>query len=392
MNWSWRLARISGIDLRMHWTFLLILAWVGFSHLASGAGVLGALYGIAFILALFLCVVLHEFGHAMAARMYGIPTRDITLLPIGGVARLERMPKDPKQELVVAIAGPLVNVAIAAALLAVLALMEGFGRMSAAPVAATTGMGFLANLLWINIALVVFNMLPAFPMDGGRVLRAVLAMQMNHVRATEIAARVGQVMAILFGIIGLFYNPFLLFIAIFVYLGAEAEAQQVRVRDLLEGIPAGRAMMTRFCTLAPDDTLHFAAEQLLAGAQTDFPVVDSGGLRGILLRSDLVDGLKDGDASRLVADVMSPVADVAGEHDTLEDVMQLMHEKKYSSIPVMQGDRVIGIISLENIGEMMMLRSVIGGHAPPTNRVPRRPLGSVVPPRRGTSQDGGATA
>lgn len=361
MKWSWKLARVSGIDVRMHWTFLLILAWVGVSHLAAGDGFTGVAYGLTFVLALFLCVILHEFGHALAARMYGIPTRDITLLPIGGVARLERMPEEPRQELVVAIAGPAVNVAIAAVLAITLLGAHGLERFTATPYAATSTTGFLANLLWVNVAMVVFNLLPAFPMDGGRVLRAFLALRMDYVKATGIAATVGQAMAILFGIVGLFVNPFLLFIAIFVYVGAEAEAQQVRFRNVLEGIPVRRAMMTHFRTLSPEDSLGFAAEQLLAGSQTDFPVVDTGGFRGLLRRADLVRGLQDGDPDRPVSTVMTPMSDFVQVTDTLENTMNLMRERRYTAIPVMQHGNVIGLVSVENIGELVMVQSAIEG-------------------------------
>lgn len=361
MKWSWKMVRISGIDVRMHWTFLLILAWAGFSHLNEGSGLAGAIYGIGFVLALFVCVVLHEFGHALAARRYGIGTRDITLLPIGGVARLERMPDDPKQELVVALAGPLVNVAIGTILLIGLVAVEGLGRLTAIPDVATTTIGFMANLLLVNIAMVVFNLLPAFPMDGGRVLRALLALRMDYTKATDIAASVGQLMAILFGVAGLFFNPFLLFIALFVYAGAEAEAHQVRFRNLLDGVPVRRAMMTQFRSLAPTDTLQRAADELLAGSQTEFPVIDDGGFRGILQRSDLVNGLQSGDPNRHVADVMSTVSDFARDGDTLEQIINLMREKQYSSIPVMHHGQVIGIVTLENIGELVMLRSALNG-------------------------------
>ena len=361
MRWSWKLARVSGIDIRMHWTFLLILLWISVSQLAAGHGAAGAAYMVALVLSVFFCVVLHELGHALAARRYGIGTRDITLLPIGGVARLERMPSDPKQELVVALAGPLVNVVIAGVLFVGLLVGQGLNQVTAVPQAANSLAEFGANLLWINVALVVFNLLPAFPMDGGRVLRALLAMRMDYIRATEIAATTGQLMAIVFGSIGLFTNPFLVFIAIFVYLGAEAEAQQVRVRDMLEGVTVERAMVTRFRTLAPEDTLETAADALLAGDQTDFPIVDSGGLRGVLQRNDLIQGLRSLGPKNRVFDAMSPIIDHALEQDSLEETIQRMKEQHRSAIPVLRNDQVVGILSMDNIGELVMLRSAING-------------------------------
>src|SRR5688572_5738474 len=228
MSWRWRIGEWFGIVVYMHVTFLLLLGWVALISFNAGQGLVGALGGILFILLVFACVVLHEFGHALTARRYGIQTRDITLLPIGGVARLEKMPEDPRHELTVALAGPAVNVAIAAAIYAALGLFRGFP----VPIAADLTQGdFAARLLSVNVFLAVFNLLPAFPMDGGRVLRALLATRINRRRATQIAANVGQVMAILLGAIGLFVvgNPFLVFIAIFIYLGAQGEAQTVEL-------------------------------------------------------------------------------------------------------------------------------------------------------------------
>jgi Zn-dependent protease len=233
MGWSWNIGRIAGIRLYVHFTFFILLAWIGLQHYEAHRELLEALSGMAFIVTLFGIVVLHELGHALAARRYGIPTRDITLLPIGGVARLERMPNDPWQELVVALAGPAVNVVLAAGIFALLVLGEGF-----APLADVMRVGgsFLGQLFWINVMLAVFNLLPAFPMDGGRVLRALLAMWLPYVHATQLAASIGQGLALVFGFLGLLaffglpFNPMLLFVALFVWLGAEQEAAMVQMR------------------------------------------------------------------------------------------------------------------------------------------------------------------
>ena len=206
MKWSWKLVEVAGIGVYVHATFLLLIGFVGLSHWRQGQTVDAVLGGVGFILALFACVVLHEFGHALMARRYGIKTRDITLYPIGGVARLERMPDDPRQELRVALAGPAVNVVLATALFAALqlaGLWRPLGELSV-----TTG-SFLERLMIVNILLATFNMLPAFPMDGGRVLRALLATRMEYTRATQIAATLGQSTALVFGLVGFFSNPFL---------------------------------------------------------------------------------------------------------------------------------------------------------------------------------------
>lgn len=368
IKWSWTIARINGIDVRMHWTFLLLLVWIGFGYFAAGAGAVGIAIGIGFILALFACVVLHEFGHAIMAQYYGIPTRDITLLPIGGVARLERMPREPRQELAVAIAGPLVNVAIAAVLYGVLVGIGGVNRLRIEPVISGTAEGFLVNLLWINVILVLFNLLPAFPMDGGRVLRAVLATRMTYPKATRIAAGVGQFMAILFGLFGLLYNPFLLFIAIFVYLGAEAEARSVEVSAVLEGTTVRDAMMVNFRTLKPDDSLKFAAEELLAGSQTEFPVMEDYRVVGILQRRNLVEGLRAANGDLTVAGSMTVIDDFAEEGEPLDSVIQRMKTDHCSSLPVMRNGSLVGLVTMENIGELVMVNSAVDDRI--TVRVP----------------------
>lgn len=363
MKWSWRIARVAGVDIYLHWTFLLLIGWILFSYLMAGADWLGVWTGVGFVLALFVCVVLHELGHAMAARVFGIPTRDITILPIGGVARLDHIPEHPRQEFVIAIAGPLVNVVIAA-VLAVLTLgLMGAGHLGYG--ALLTGR-FLQNLMWANILLVLFNLIPAFPMDGGRMLRAGLATFLEYSTATRIAAGVGQVLAILFAVGGLFVfnNPFLLFIALFVYLGAAGEAQMAEVRSMLRGIPVREAMMTRFQALSPSDSLQTAATELLAGMQQEFPVVEEGRLVGMLRRADLAEGLRGSTGELRIADVMTQDCRCVNEFDLLERVMYEMHQGSCSVLPVVRGDRIIGLVDTENIGELLMIRSARGNGTP----------------------------
>ncbi|MEJ5200225.1 MAG: site-2 protease family protein, partial [Anaerolineae bacterium] len=224
MKWSWKIGEFAGIGVYMHATFLLLIGWVALSGWLAGRTLNAALSGVVFILALFLCVVLHEYGHALTARRYGIKTRDITLLPIGGVARLERMPDDPRQELWVALAGPAVNFVIAAVLLAGLLATGTWRSFNLAQLGDSS---FLGRLLSINISLALFNLIPAFPMDGGRAVRALLATRLEYTQATHIAATLGQAIALIFGFIGLFTNPLLVFVALFVWMGAGQEASVV---------------------------------------------------------------------------------------------------------------------------------------------------------------------
>jgi Zn-dependent protease len=228
MRGAWQLGRVAGIVVQVHWTFLLLIGWVVLMHTRAGGGAGDALRGVVLTLAVFACVVLHEFGHALTARRYGIGTRDITLLPIGGVARLARMPEDPRQELLVAAAGPAVNVLLAGMIAAVLWITG-----SRIPVTGVTlyGSRFLEQLMGINVVLVIFNLLPAFPMDGGRILRGALALRLPYLKATRWAAATGQTIAVALGFAGItMASPFLVLIALFVFSGARAEARMVEMR------------------------------------------------------------------------------------------------------------------------------------------------------------------
>lgn len=354
MKWSLKLGKLLGIDVFLHFTFLLLLAFLGFYYWRATQSVEAALRGIAFIVALFGCVVLHELGHALMARRYGIQTRDITLLPIGGIARLEKMPEKPMQELWVALAGPAVNGVIAIVLSAGLAATGGFTPLEEIGV---TGGSFWQRLMVLNLILVAFNLLPAFPMDGGRVLRALLAMRLGRRRATAIAANVGQAMAILFGIVGFFYNPFLIFIAIFVYLGAQAEAGMVEMQSALGGLRVRDAMMTRFRTLAAQDTLAKAVEELLAGSQQDFPVVENDQPIGVLRRNDLVKALSEGRRDDAVAAGMSRDCQTVEEASSLKSAVESMRERQCATMPVTAGGRMVGLLTLENVTEMIMVNA-----------------------------------
>lgn len=285
MAWSFRIGTIAGTAIRVHVTFALLLIWIWLTHYRIG-GTVAAMEGIAFIVAVFVCVVLHEFGHIAAARRFGIKTPDITLLPIGGVARLERMPEEPGQEFMIAIAGPLVNVAIAGVLVAILGSYTAMGQLADVE---DPQSGFLARLAGVNVFLVLFNMIPAFPMDGGRVLRAALASRLSWSRATQIAATIGQGLAFVFGFAGLFYNPLLIFIAIFVYLAATAEAQNAQIREVSSSVMIADVMITEFATLDRSATIDEAIDTLLATTQREFPVVDlAGHFEGLLTRDDMI--------------------------------------------------------------------------------------------------------
>lgn len=360
MSWSWKIGRPFGIPLYVHWTFLILLGFFLLRDLSRGLELAQALVGVGFVLSLFACVVLHELGHALMARRFGIGTADITLLPIGGVARLERMPERPSQELLVALAGPVVNVVIAAVLYGV--GVRAPERMSAE--GALTHDHFWGEILVVNIGLVLFNMLPAFPMDGGRVLRALLAMAMPYPRATRLAASVGQLMAILFGFGALhFQNPLLGLIALFVWIGAEAEARQVQERFLLREFHVREAMLTDYRTLNLEDTLGHAADLLLAGSQQDFPVVVDGGHSALLTRTGLLQGLSRGGRELPVSE--APLVDLGRIEidEPLVPAVTRLREAGESCLLVTQQGAPVGLLTLENVSEMLMVRAALTGTA-----------------------------
>lgn len=357
MKSSIKIGSITGIGIYLHWTFLLLIIGIFAFYLFQGNSVAAALIGVGLIGAVFACVVLHELGHALTARRFDVPTRDITLYPIGGVARLQRIPEEPMKEFWIAIAGPAVNVVIAAVLFVVI----WFAGASFSPEAfIDPTSNFLGTLLWLNIVLVGFNLLPAFPMDGGRVLRALLAARMDYARATQIAASVGQGMAILFGVVGLVgFNPILLFIALFVYIGAQQEAQQAMIRAVTEGVAVRQAMMTRFVTLAPTDTLARAVDELIAGSEQDFPVVKNGEIVGVLTRRNLVKAIaehgREAPISQFVDGNTFSIEDTA----MLQEAFERMSESKCTTVPVVRRGQLVGVLTLENVGELMMISSAL---------------------------------
>ncbi len=355
MKWSWKIARLAGIDVYVHATFFILIVWIGLSFWLVGGNLAAVFTGVSFILALFTCVVLHELGHALTARRYGIRTEKIILLPIGGVAAMERMPDDPKEEIAGALAGPAVNLVIAIVLWLWLSLTNSM-QIGSFDFAEAT---FLQKLMVVNIILAVFNLLPAFPMDGGRVLRAALSMRMTHNRATQVAAKVGQGMALWLGLIGLLYNPFLIFIALFVWIGAAAEAGTEQVKSSLHDAAAGSAMLTDFQVLAPEDTLSHAIELTLAGSQKDFPVLLDKVMVGVLTQDDMLKGLQAQGEQYHVGAWMQKEIQSADIKEPLEKVLGRLQAGHCPLISVTEDDQLVGIINLDNIMELIKIQTAI---------------------------------
>ncbi|MBK7781267.1 MAG: site-2 protease family protein [Ardenticatenia bacterium] len=365
MRWSLKLGRFLGVDVYIHATFLLLLAFVAISAgMDEGQSVPVAL---GFVVALFGCVILHEYGHALTARRYGIGTADITLYPIGGVARLERMPEKPGQELVVALAGPAVNLAIAAGLWLLLLLL-------ARPAVSLSQMGLLEGpllerLLGVNLSLALFNLLPAFPMDGGRVLRALLSLRMGRERATRMAASLGQSIALLFGLAGLFGQPMLLFIAFFVWIAAGQEAAAVTRRSLLDGITVRQAMLTDFRVLDAEDSLDQAVALILAGSQQDFPVLEGQRLEGqpldgqrvvgLLTRDQVIHALSKPEPRPAVGALMHCDLPDLGADLPLEEALGLIQARALLSVPILAEGRLVGLLTMDNVAELLMVRGTL---------------------------------
>lgn len=360
MSWSLTLGRIAGTEVRIHFTFFLLVAWFAASAGSTG-GQAAAVDAVFFILAVFACIVAHEFGHILVARRFGIKTRDITLLPIGGVASLERMPRQPSQELLVALAGPAVNVVIA---LVLLGLAGGnLGTLTAATPGDIQQIDFITRLAIVNIALVVFNLLPAFPMDGGRVLRAVLSFGMDRARATRVAASIGQIVAFGLGFLGLFGNPLLIFIALFVFLAAGHEAYAVELDEATRGAATGGATITSFATLKTDATVGAAVETLLATEQREFPITDGGGhMRGVLTRDGMLKALAVSGPTTPVIEVMEREVATVNRRAPLSEAVNALQSGGSSLVGVVDDDdRIVGIVTKENVAEYLMVAQASRG-------------------------------
>ncbi len=350
MAWSFPIARIAGTVVKVHVTFLLLLAVFL---------VAGGVAAVIMILAIFACVVAHEFGHVAMARRFGVRTPDVILLPIGGLARLERMPEEPRQELLIALAGPAVTLLLAAIFYAV--LRAGGAPPPLLPSLRVAGGSLLADLYRINVLLLLFNLIPAFPMDGGRVLRAILAARQGLARATRIAANVGQLLAFGLGFAALMTGDMLLLlIAFFVFLGAGAEAAAVETRAAGLGLTVRDMMVTDFRTLPAWATLRDAAELLVASDQREFPVVDNtGSVEGILTRDDLVKGLSQKGADALARSALQAPSPPVAAGLSFEVALATLQSSGRSALPVIENGQLIGMLTKDNITDLVLVRRAV---------------------------------
>lgn len=359
MKWSWRVGRVAGVTVYLHATLLILIAWVGYEYYAWRHQAGDVVEAVFFVASFFAIVLLHELGHAVAARRYGIRTRDITLMPIGGLARMESLPEKPYQELIVALAGPAVNFLLAALYWGTVSPISELALLNNL---SWGGGHFLHKLAWANLAMGVFNLVPAFPMDGGRVLRALLAMRWGPKRATQTAVDVGQALAFAFGAVGLYaMNPIWVFIALFVFVGADQELELVKMRSVLSGVPIQRVMITDLRTLAPQDSLQRAIDHTLAGFHQDFPVVEHGQVIGVLTRRSLMTALARRGQSTSVRDVMQREFQTAHPSEQADAVFGRLQTADCRSLPVLDHTRLVGIVTAENLGEFLMIQSALTG-------------------------------
>ena len=349
-----------GTDVKVHFTFLILIAYV-YVTTRSSAGAEAALEITGFFLALFICVLLHEFGHILMARRFGIRTPDVILLPIGGLARLERLPEKPRQEFWIAVAGPAVTLVIALAI-SFYVLHLGLPLVWPWPFDVPTDTGFWQLLGATNVALLAFNLVPAYPMDGGRVLRSLLASRLGMAKATRIAARVGQTIAVGGGAWALFSaQPMLVLIALFVYFAAAQEASMVETRAAGMGIIVDQMMITRFVTLPVYSTLRQAVDLLLEGEQSEFPVVDNAGaLEGLLTRDLLIRSLTDHGPEAPVSQAMARDVPALPLGLSFEQALARLRASGFPALPVVDAaGRLMGLLTLDNITDLIMVRQAV---------------------------------
>lgn len=355
MKYSLYLGKVSGIRISVHWTFLILIFWIVFSNMRSGRNMGEIAWSVTFVLAIFVCVILHELGHALMAQRFNIKTRGISILPIGGVAQLESIPEKPKEELLVALAGPAVNVLIAAILYPFVRFIQNIGELESITHIGPTN--FFAALMTVNLWLALFNLIPAFPMDGGRVLRALLGFRLNHARATSIAATIGQVLAMVFVFLGFFSNPFLIFIGFFIFIGAQSESVYARSKFLLQGYTVNDVLMHEIPTMAAQSTIREAAARLLDSQNRNFVVNDSDKPVGTISRDQIIKALGERGENVLVNEVKDDQLVILAPDRPLEEAWQILQQERKPLMLVMSAGVLTGVVDQENMSEFILIQT-----------------------------------
>lgn len=354
MKGSLKIGRIAGVNLFIHWTFLFLIAYVIVTNYRAGHNTEQTIWSLIFILSIFITVILHELGHAIAAQRFGIKTQDITLLPIGGIARLETIPEKPKEEFIVAIAGPLVNV-ILALITRIFITIPDTDQLTLETEGGVNAGNFFLFFFVVNVWLAVFNMIPAFPMDGGRVLRALLAIRLERSLATKIAARIGQILAVGFIILGFYYNPFLIIIGIFIMFGAQAEAEYTQTKFMLKDYKVRDVLMKSYQSIESRDTIKTAVDFLLNSQNKNFLVTEDDVPVGTLSRDEIIKALSEKGESEKIKNAMNPEVIFLDADSSLEMAFQKSQQNGSNLMPVLEKKRIIGTIDMENILEFILI-------------------------------------
>ncbi|WP_281322321.1 site-2 protease family protein [Flavobacterium aestivum] len=358
MKGLFKLGTIAGIGIFIHWTFTLLIAFIIFINYRNGQNSIQIAWSVLFILCIFITVLLHELGHALTAKRYNIKTKDITLLPIGGIARLERLPENPLEELVVAIAGPLVNFALAFITLFFIEIPKDTEELLVLMSSGINANNFFFNFYIVNLTLGVFNLIPAFPMDGGRVLRALLSFRMNRNTATQIAARVGQFIALCFILIGIVTNPILILIGLFVIFSAQIETESVEFKNLLKGYTVRDVVMKEYQTIEADDTIKKAIAILLESEHRKFLVTQNNKLVGTLNKNQIIRALSEKGEEEYIYNVMDRSLVYIDINTQLEKVIEQLYEKKGSVLIVNENNQLAGILDADNLSEFILINSI----------------------------------
>lgn len=358
MKGLFKIGTIAGIGIFIHWTFTLLIAFIIFINYKNGQNSVQIAWSVLFLLCIFITVLLHELGHALTAKRYNIKTKDITLLPIGGIARLERLPENPLEELVVAIAGPFVNFMLAFITQFFITIPQDSEELLVLLSSGINANNFFLNFYIVNLTLAVFNLIPAFPMDGGRVLRALLAFRMNRNTATQIAARIGQLIALCFILIGIFSNPILILIGLFVLFSAQVETESVEFKNLLKGYTVRDVVMKEYQTIEADDTIKKAIVILLESEHRKFLVTQNDKLVGTLNKNQIIKALSEKGEEEFIYNVMDRSLAYIDINTQLEKVIERLYEKKASVLIVNENDQLAGILDADNLSEFILINSI----------------------------------
>jgi Zn-dependent protease/predicted transcriptional regulator len=358
MKGSFKLGKIAGIGLFIHWTFSLLILFIAYVNYKAGQNLTQILWSILFILCIFITVLMHELRHALTAKNFGIKTKDITLLPIGGLARLERLPEKPSEELLVAFAGPFVNIILAFITSLFITLPNTSEEMVAQLENGVNANNFFLNFYLVNIVLAIFNLIPAFPMDGGRVLRALLSYKLERHHATKIAARIGQVLALGFVFLGFFSNPFLIFIGIFVFMGAQIESEYTETKYMLKGYKVRDVIMKQYPTIDYNETLETAVKMMLDSQNKHFLVTENNIPMGTINREQIIEALSKKEDETELSTIMDRELILLKADDLLEDVFELVYKNKSTLMLVIEDNQLIGTLDTENLLEFILINEV----------------------------------